>query len=190
MLRVTRPGTSEVQRWLTRAEALPLPPAPPRNGAVEDHNRVVLGRGAPIFARARDALRHWEMFRLGWVEIVPPTAPIRVGTTVGVLVRLLGLWSLNPCRIVAVIDDGDCFGFVYRTLPGHEVEGEGRFAVEWQRGDDAVTYDLQAWSRPRQVLARLGLPLARRIQRRFARDSLLAMRTAVAVSQSSGSPFP
>src|SRR5213593_3101147 len=127
MLRVTRPGTTELGRWLARAEALPLPPAPPRAGAVADHNRVVLGRGAVTFQHARDALRRWEMFRLGWVEIVPAAAPIRVGTTVGVLVHLLGLWSLNPCRIVAVIEEEGRFGFVYRTLEGHAVEGEERF---------------------------------------------------------------
>ena len=71
-----RPETSEVRSWLTHAEALPLPPSPPRTAAVEDHNRVVLGRGAATFERARDALRRWEMFHLGWVEIVPPAAPI------------------------------------------------------------------------------------------------------------------
>src|SRR5207248_1824356 len=140
MLSATRPAAAELARWLDAAAALPLPPAPSRAGAAADHNRVPLGHGAAVFARARHALARWEMFRLGWVEIVPAGAPIRVGTTVGVLVHL-GLWSLHPCRIVEVIDDADRFGFVYRTLPGHAVEGEERFMVE-SASDDAVAYDL------------------------------------------------
>src|SRR5262249_16760401 len=129
------------------------------------------------------------MFRLGWVEIVPSAPSIRVGTTVGVLVHLAGLWSLHPCRIVEVTDAADAFGFMYRTLPGHAVEGEERFMVQWRRDDSVVAYDLAAWSRPRHVLVRLGRPVARGVQRRFARDSLAAMRAAVA-GQRSGSPLP
>jgi uncharacterized protein (UPF0548 family) len=47
--------------------------------------------------------------------------------------------------------------------------------VEWRRIDDSVFYDLYAFSRPNQLLAKLGYPLARRLQHRFARDSLQAM---------------
>jgi uncharacterized protein (UPF0548 family) len=47
--------------------------------------------------------------------------------------------------------------------------------VEWRREDDSVFYDLYAFSRPNHFLAKLGYPLARRLQRRFARDSLQAM---------------
>jgi uncharacterized protein (UPF0548 family) len=41
--------------------------------------------------------------------------------------------------------------------------------------DDSVFYDLYAFSRPNQLLAKLGYPLARHLQHRFARDSLQAM---------------
>jgi uncharacterized protein (UPF0548 family) len=58
------------------------------------------------------------------------------------------------------------------------VEGEERFLVEWTKADDAVAYDVTAWSRPRRLLVRLARPLARRVQRRFARDSLAAMARA------------
>jgi uncharacterized protein (UPF0548 family) len=70
--------------------------------------------------------------------------------------------------------------FAYGTLPGHAAAGEERFAVEWHRADDAVWYDLSAFSRPRHPLMRLGRPLARRQQRRFGRDSARAMAAAVA----------
>jgi len=38
-----------------------------------------------------------------------------------------------------------------------------------------VWYDILAFSRPNQVLTRLGYPLVRRIQKRFAKDSAAAM---------------
>ena len=181
-----------MRRWLARQEALPLPPAPSRAGAVADHSRTPLGAGGATFQCACAALRHWEMFRIGWVEVFPRDAPIRVGTTVGVLVHHLGLWSLNPCRIATLVEETGAVervGFVYRTLPEHAVEGEERFVVEWRHDDDQVAYDVTAWSRPRHLLARLGRPLARLVQRRFARDSQRAMRAAVR-SQGSASFRP
>jgi uncharacterized protein (UPF0548 family) len=93
---------------------------------------------------------------------------------------------MNACRIVYVLDDSPAAGtdvrragFAYGTLPEHGVIGEERFVVEWDPADDAVWYDLYAFSRPRSLLARVGSPLARRLQRRFARDSQAAMAAAV-----------
>lgn len=137
-----------------------------------DHNRDKVGEGGDAFGRAVAALRAWKMFDLGWVRVLPPNAAVAVGTTVAVLARHYGVRSLNPCRIVYEIeeDDGDVrrSGFAYGTLPGHGASGEERFTVEWRRGDDAVFYDLYAFSRPNHSLVRLGYPLARRLQRRFA----------------------
>jgi uncharacterized protein (UPF0548 family) len=156
------------------ASAGPNPP----DGYTVDHNRVLLGRGAEAFARARAAVARWEMFRLGWVELLWPIAPLAVGTTVGVRVRALGCWSLNCCRIVYLVDEsGDVerFGFAYGTLPDHAESGEERFTVEWRRGDDSVWYDILAFSRPRHLLAKVGYPFSRGLQKRFAADSLRAM---------------
>lgn len=139
---------------------------------------MYLGDGAETFARAQDAIRRWAMFEPSWITVSPAAAPIRVGTTIALLVRYLGVWSLNACRIVYAVDECgtiDRFGFAYGTLPAHGVQGEERFSVEWNHHDDAVTYDLLAVSRPGSVLSSLGLPLVRRLQRRFARDSQRAM---------------
>ncbi len=62
----------------------------------------------------------------------------------------------------------------------HAERGEERFTVEWRRDDGLVHYDLYAFSRPNNLLARIGYPLARRLQRRFAGDSLRAMVRATA----------
>jgi uncharacterized protein (UPF0548 family) len=180
---------SDLGPWLARQEAAPLPVAPARDRLTVDHHRVVLGRGPDVYRLACEAVRRWEMFRVGWVTLVPAAPAIRRGTTVGVVVRHFGFRSANACRIVALIDeagaDATRFGFVYRTLPDHAVEGEERFLVDWTAADDAVAYDLTAWSRPRHLLARLGRPLARRVQRRFARDSLAAMVRAARQAPSS-----
>ena len=45
--------------------------------------------------------------------------------------------------------------------------------------DDAVWYDILAFSRPNHFLARLGYPLVRRLQKRFARDSASAIKNVV-----------
>jgi uncharacterized protein (UPF0548 family) len=76
------------------------------------------------------------------------------------------------------------FGFAYGTLPDHAESGEERFTVEWHGADGAVWYDILAFSRPQQLLPRLGYPFTRKLQRRFARDSAAAMRRAVVEGKS------
>ena len=156
--------------------------APEVAGYVVDHNRIRLGTGEAAFGRAVDALRGWRMFEVGWVRICPPETPVETGNTVAVLGKHYGLWSLNACRIVYLIEDEDSgvrrSGFAYGTLPDHAESGEERFVVEWDR-DDEVWYDIYAFSKPNNVLARAGKPFARILQRRFARDSMRAMVEAV-----------
>ncbi len=117
----------------------------------------------------------------------PPETPIQAGQVVAVIARLFGPWWLNGCRIVYVVDEEGSvqrFGFAYGTLPGHSESGEERFTAEWHRANDAVWYDILAFPRPQQLLARLGCPFARRLQKRFARDSAVAMLRAVAEAES------
>jgi uncharacterized protein (UPF0548 family) len=90
---------------------------------------------------------------------------------------------MNASRIVYVVDEAGPmtrFGFAYGTLPDHVETGEERFLIEWDRADNRVRYDILAFSRPRHVLARLGNPMMRRMQKKFGRDSVAAMLRAVA----------
>jgi uncharacterized protein (UPF0548 family) len=122
------------------------------------------------------------MFAIPWITLCWPDTPVEVGATVALLARHAGLWHLNACRIVYVIEESGeprRFGFAYGTLPPHAERGEERFSVEFHHADSSVWYDLFAFSRPR-TLARLAYPYARILQRRFARDSMLAMKQAVA----------
>jgi uncharacterized protein (UPF0548 family) len=77
----------------------------PPPGYVVDHTRVRLGEGESVFTSATAALRRWVHFRLGWVEAWSPDPEIRVGTPVAVVARILGLWWLNACRVVYVVDE-------------------------------------------------------------------------------------
>lgn len=151
----------------------------PPAGYVVDHTRIQLGHGAAVFQAARAALERWQQFALGWLYTWPPDAPIRPGEVVAVVARAKGLWWLNACRIVYVVDDPDRFGFAYGTLPAHAGSGEERFLIEWNRADDSVCYDILAFSRPRHLLVRLGYPWVRRTQKLFGRESAAAVLRAV-----------
>lgn len=151
-------------------------------GYVVDHNRVLLGHGTECFERAKSAVRRWTMFDIGWVKLCWPDSPIQPGTTVAVLGRVLGLWSMNACRVVYAIDEPgevERFGFAYGTLPEHVERGEERFSVEWNHADGSVWYDILAFSRPNQLLSRTFAAWTRHLQKQFAADSLRAMQRAV-----------
>src|SRR5262245_16287574 len=79
MFLLRRPGDDTIRRGLARQASVPFGTAPPRDACTASHARVLLGVGAGTYDRARAALRGWEMFRLGWVAIQPPDAPLRVG---------------------------------------------------------------------------------------------------------------
>lgn len=184
-----QPSSEAIHQFISSQRELPfsypevgatageLPP-----GYIVDRNRIKLGTGKEAYERAIAALRNWKQFDLGWVRMVPPETPIEVGAVVAIVTRHFGFWSLNACRVVYVIDeDGPVkkFGFAYGTLSSHVERGEERFTIEWHAADDAVWYDILAFSRPNQFLVRLGFPLARRLQKRFARDSLAVMAETI-----------
>jgi len=188
LFQLSEPSTQRISRFLDAQRDAPFSydevgasrgDAKVPTGYAVDHNRVRLGEGRETFDRAAAALYAWKMSDLGWARVVPEGAQVEVGTTVAVLAKHYGFHSLNPCRISYTIeqDGGDLVrrGFAYGTLPDHGEKGEERFTIEWHHEDDSVFYDLYAFSRPNQLLAKLGYPLARHLQHRFARDSLQAM---------------
>jgi uncharacterized protein (UPF0548 family) len=147
---------------------------PPSNFTI-DHNRIQLGTGGETYLRAIEALKQWRQFDLGWVSIVPENVPLELGATVAVKARAFGSWSLSAARIVYLINEESRFGFAYGTLPDHVECGEERFTIEWNEDDDTVCYDILAFSKPRHPLVRLSFPLARMLQKRFARGSMARM---------------
>jgi uncharacterized protein (UPF0548 family) len=149
--------------------------APP--GFQSDHFRCRIGSGKPAFKQAKAALERWKQFDQGWARAYPDKTPIEANQTVAVIFRILGLWCVCSARIVYVVDEPTRFGFAYGTLPGHVESGEERFLVE-RAEDGTVWYDVRAFSRPRHILARIGYPLVRCLQRRFVRNSGALMRRA------------
>ena len=144
-----------------------------------DHNRIQLGTGEPTYKASVEAVKNWRHFDLGWVTIVPRGVVIEAGATVAVKARAFGSWSLNASRVVYTIDEDRRFGFAYGTLPDHVERGEERFLIEWLP-DDCVWYDILAFSRPKHPLVKLSSPLARMLQKQFARESLAKMKSLAA----------
>ena len=184
MFRITEPSERDVASFISGQRGLrftyPEVGATnntPPDGYTVDHNRIQLGHGEATYKRAMDALKNWRQFDLGWVTAVPRDVPIEVGATVAVKARAFGMWSLNACRVVYVIDEARRFGFAYGTLPDHVECGEERFLIEWL-DDDSVWYEILAFSRPQHPLVKFGVPLARLLQRRFAHDSMARILAA------------
>ena len=189
MISWNQPETDAVRRFLESQSQLPFsydevgattttPPA----GYVVDHTRIKLGNGKSIYDAARAALTAWQHFQLGWVIAEPANTPIQVGNAIAVYGRFAGIWFQNAARIVYVIDEQEPvtrFGFAYGTLPAHVEKGEERFQVEWHPSDETVWYDILAFSRPNHLLTKIGYPIVRQLQKRFASDSAKAMRAAV-----------
>ena len=189
MFRLTQPSEPEIRRFISKqkdsdfsypevgASATAVP-----TGYNVDHNRVLLGQGEATWQPAVEAIRAWRMFSMPWVNLHPSSAPIQVGTDIAVSMHHFGFYSLNACRIVYIVDEDDPakrLGFAYGTLAEHAERGEERFTVEWNRGDDKVWYDIFAFSRSQEMLTRLGYPLSRLLQKRFAEGSGSAMLKAV-----------
>ncbi len=185
MLLLHKPSELQIRAFIAAQQHSTFSYAPleiTRGSAVDgytvDHNRVQLGSGAQCFDAAVKAVRQWKMFDLGWVQLCFDNTPIERGSAVAVVVRHLGFWSMNACRIVYVIEEQQRYGFAYGTLAEHAEQGEERFLVEWDQRDDTVWYDLLAFSKP-GPMAKLGYPYTRRLQKKFALDSKKAMQRAV-----------
>lgn len=184
MFLAQRPSAHVIEQFLNDSQAAPLSYGPV--GIVNaggpswsvDEAIVTIGRGQADFARARAALIAWKQFDIGWVETFPRQAPAAVGTVVAVLVRHLGFWSLNGCRVLYFVEGDGRFGFAYGTLTNHAESGEELFEVLLDPASDAVRYRIRAVSRPQAALARVGRPIARAFQARFRRASAESMKRA------------
>jgi uncharacterized protein (UPF0548 family) len=151
-----------------------------------DETTATVGHGDRDFARACAALKRWRHVQLGWVELFPQAASIETGTTVAVLARHFGFWSLNALRVVYGLEEStgaySSIGFAYGTLADHVERGEELFEVRLDRFTGDVTYRIRAASQPRALLARIGRPAVRALQARFRHASCDALRAAIASS--------
>src|SRR5262245_30631278 len=108
MFFVRQPSSKVIERFLRDSQNLALSYAPaeilpvaPASWKV-DEVVATIGRGRSDFERARNALVRWKQFDLGWVQLFPAGEAAEVESVVAVLVRHLGFWSLNGCRVLDV----------------------------------------------------------------------------------------
>ncbi len=189
MFTLFEPSEAQIKNFLAAQRDLPF--SYEEVGASKDkipsgypinHHRIQIGNGADAFALAKNAIQNWTMYRLEWTRLYPAHTPIALGGVVCVVVNHRFCWSINPCRIIYVLEETgeiERYGFAFGTLPGHSEEGEESFTVEWNRADDSVCYELLSFARPHHILARIGFPFVGLFQRKFARDSGRAMLGAV-----------
>ena len=187
MFLARRPSPATIDRFLRASRGAPLSYGPigvvtaDPPGHALDRATVAIGRGAADFERARSALMAWKQFDIGWAETFPRDAPVEAGTVVAVLIRHLGFWSLNGARVLYGVgspEGGTRFGYACGTLTTHAESGEELFEVLLDPRTDEVLYSIRAVSRPQALLARIGQPVVRMLQRRFRAHSAAAMARA------------
>jgi uncharacterized protein (UPF0548 family) len=145
---------------------------------------AIIGHGQSTFEIAKTAIEELQMLNFGWFTVSHRPACIEPGEHVQTLVRMGGLYSLQVARILYVDNDSqNRFGLGYGTLPGYPLDGEEFFSVSWDRETDAVSYEVDSYSRSATFLMCLGSPVVAMNRRRFYRDSIAAMKRAVCISQ-------
>ena len=133
-----------------------------------------------MFDRAMAALRAWQAQIGAGVEVVPHGAHVEDGGTVVLVARVGGLWTAMPCRVVYADDSPEGFAFAYGTLPGHPECGEVAFRIHRSAGSNEIFFRIASFSRTVDPLAKLGSPIARRIQKRVTERYLSAIAEASA----------
>jgi uncharacterized protein (UPF0548 family) len=137
-----------------------------------------LGSGFDTFDRAVKGLKTWEAHRIAGVRVFPDGQEIQTGATVIVTLGTPLLALAAPCRIVSVIDGQNRWGFAYGTLPGHPEQGEEAFVVSIAP-DETVRFEIEAFSRPGDILVRMAGPVGRGFQKGGTRNYLDALKRFV-----------
>ena len=167
----TRAGLSYPEVGLTQNATRPI-------GYYFDSTRVILGKGHEAFSRAREAFKRWAMHSSPMMRLEPDRANLEVGSSVCLQIGMAGIFLLNACQVVYVIDQPRSFGFGYGTLQDHPARGEERFLLEHQANDDVVL-SFFAFSKPSSWFYWLGLPVTRLMQAFLTQTYIQNMKRAV-----------
>ena len=152
----------------TETEYLPI-------GYRHDRHRRRIGAAAS-FDRAAAGLRSWQVHKGIGARVIPDEPITQVGASHLVVMRLGPVRVVAPVRIVHIIDETDRQGFAYGTLPGHPEKGEESFTVS-RTSEGGTVFEITAFSRPSELLVRLGSPVARAVQNRTTERYLQALAT-------------
>jgi uncharacterized protein (UPF0548 family) len=181
-----RPSDDVLKRVLDDERAMPFP-YPGVGATAHDsdmsgwpagfrHDRFVTDLGpddGDRFRRAGQALLQWAPQRGAGIRVFPGD-PVAAGEAFVLALRFPGAgWAVAPGRVVYLLDEPDRVGFAYGTLPGHPERGEEAFVVA--RDGGRLRFEVLAFSRPHDSLARLGRPVARALQVRTLQQYLRTM---------------
>ena len=151
-----------------------------------DRTRSQIGSGREAYKQATETLLHWQHFDFDWAFTNAPA--VKIDAPVVVIAKSLFLWSMNPLRITSIEKDGPPSNshqnklirrrsaFAHTTVATHQISGEERFAVEWNKNDDSVWFEILSVSKPATPLALIAQPLLRFYQRRFVAQSMHGMK--------------
>lgn len=178
------PVDSGVPALCSDPEALQAPP-----GFAALRSERVLGRGPVVERAAGEALLTWQVQRGAGIAVTATSPRAAAAVTVLQQVRVAGLALLAPCRVLAAPDQPGRRGYTYATLPGHPEQGEESFLVTTD-ADGTVTLRITSVSRPAALLARLGAPVTRAVQRRTVAAYGDGVAAAVAAALSAGRGRP
>jgi uncharacterized protein (UPF0548 family) len=157
---------------LAKSEAGDVP-----SGWFNDAAEAVIGNGVGDFAAARQAIIDLVPFRQPWLDTFAPNG-VTLDAAIGIQVQFGPLWSVNWSRVIEIVDTPNAYSFVYSTTTDHGEVGEERFAVSIDE-TGTVQYRVSALSRPGRSYTVVSMPYVRRLQAKFRRGSIAAMKAAV-----------
>lgn len=136
--------------------------------------RVRVGAGEAAFRALGDGIMAWGIQRGAGLEVRAAERVAQDGE-ITCLTRVGPVRVKVPCRVVRVVDEPQCVGFAYGTLPGHPERGEEAFLAELDDAGD-VWFTVRAFSRPGTWWSALGAPVARLMQKRVTDGYVAAAR--------------
>jgi uncharacterized protein (UPF0548 family) len=136
------------------------------------------------FEIALDRLFRYDIFPPGRLRsrVCTPDGIVALGATIVQRVRLGPLVLETAVRVIELERSAVGARFAYATVAGHAERGIASFEVALEAAD--VRFTARAWSRPGNLAARLGRPLARSFQRAITREALDHFCTSPAPEQS------
>ncbi|XP_051115447.1 UPF0548 protein At2g17695 isoform X1 [Andrographis paniculata] len=159
-----------------------------------NHARVLVGSGLDTFEKGKSALQNWRHFSLNWAFVDPKT-PIQSGTKICVCSKAIFPWLMMPLQVIYVDEsrnsnfDAASFSFGSGTLRGHLLAGEERFSITMDEKNN-VWYEILSFSKPDHILSAIGYPYVLMMQKRFTRDSTLAMQKHLSPKLEDASSVP
>jgi uncharacterized protein (UPF0548 family) len=172
----------DLKRWAAR-DVHPLAPRDLVPSPFHDRLEVTLAVESPgepepggPFARLEHSVLSYRVFGHDIGHPVVGRTPVQVGDTIGLVYSFLGILRLFfASRVVEVferepLENGWRSGFVYQTLEGHPELGEEIFEIR-KDAAGAVTFRIEAWSRPNLWFVKLFTFWARTIQKAAAQSA-------------------